>query len=136
MLVRKRITVGFLALGLVSLVPILVDAPATADTPCSGVEVTGGDLAAQVNAAPSGTTFCIAAGVYRTGNIAPKDGDRLIGAPGAVLDGGGQFGRAIANTRASTCCGGCAGEAAGVRLSRPASTPLLPQPDLTRASSR
>lgn len=94
---RLRLTVAFVAMGLVSSLLAALVSTASADTACNGVAVTGGDLAAQVSAAPAGTTFCIASGVYRTGEVAPKKGDRFIGAPGAVLDGGRQFGRAFAN---------------------------------------
>ena len=55
------------------------------------------DLVASVNAAPAHTTFCIAAGTYSVSEIIPKAGDRFIGVPGAILDGGNTVERAIAN---------------------------------------
>jgi len=53
-----------------------------------------GDLADKNRAAPPGTTFWLAPGTHTLGGdpfaqIAPKDGNRYIGAPGAILDGRG-----------------------------------------------
>ncbi|ANH36548.1 hypothetical protein I601_0094 [Nocardioides dokdonensis FR1436] len=47
-----------------------------------------------VSQSPPGTTFWLAAGVHRLGltaydSVRPHDGDRFVGAPGAVLDGDG-----------------------------------------------
>ena len=47
----------------------------------------GMDLQREVTAQPPGTIFFLAAGLYRTQQILPKDGDRFIGAAGAVLNG-------------------------------------------------
>jgi Right handed beta helix region len=53
-----------------------------------------GDLSAKTEAYPPGTTFWLAAGTHQLGNgefaqVEPKAGDTYLGAPGAVLDGGG-----------------------------------------------
>ncbi|TNC28617.1 right-handed parallel beta-helix repeat-containing protein [Amycolatopsis alkalitolerans] len=52
-----------------------------------------GDLVAKTKSSPAGTTFWLAPGTHRLGSgkfdqIAPKDGDQYVGAPGAILDGG------------------------------------------------
>ena len=47
----------------------------------------GTDLGAAVDAAPRGSTFVLAAGVHRLQTITLRDGDRLVGEPGAVLSG-------------------------------------------------
>src|SRR6266852_2129316 len=44
-----------------------------------------------VNANPSGTTFVIAAGLYRMQSVTPKDGDVFLGQPGAILNGSRQL---------------------------------------------
>src|ERR1700676_5061611 len=44
-----------------------------------------------VNANPSGTTFVIAAGLYRMQSVTPKDGDIFLGQPGAILNGSRQL---------------------------------------------
>ena len=53
-------------------------------------------LQARVDANPVGTTFCLQAGVHRLSRgISPKNNQKFIGVPGAVLSGGkdisGQF---------------------------------------------
>jgi len=50
------------------------------------------NLASAARRAPAGTTFWLARGVHRIGGgaysqVRPKDGQRFVGAPGAVLDG-------------------------------------------------
>jgi Right handed beta helix region len=56
--------------------------------PCEGVNVAEGeDLAAVVNSAPAGTTFCISGTHRLSGEIVPKDGQRFIGVSRAVLIG-------------------------------------------------
>ncbi|MEE8601089.1 right-handed parallel beta-helix repeat-containing protein [Euzebya tangerina] len=45
------------------------------------------DLAAIVAANPAGTTYLVGRGVHRGHTIAPKDGDTIVGEPGAVLSG-------------------------------------------------
>ena len=47
----------------------------------------GDDIQAAVDANPAGTTFSLAAGLYRLQSVRPKDGDSFLGAPGAVLNG-------------------------------------------------
>jgi len=63
--------------------------------PAGAVRVDPGDnLYALALARPAGTTFWLAPGTHRLGSdqfsqVVPKDNDVFIGAPGAVLDGGG-----------------------------------------------
>jgi hypothetical protein len=68
-----------------------VSLTAVYETPtCSGVAVSPGtdSILAAVAAHPAGTTFCIGAGVHRfTTRVVLRTGDRVIGAPGAVLNG-------------------------------------------------
>jgi hypothetical protein len=50
------------------------------------------DLATKTQSSPAGTTFWLRAGTYtlgtdQYGQVAPKDGDTYLGAPGAILDG-------------------------------------------------
>ena len=40
-----------------------------------------------VDANPAGTTFHIKAGIHRLQQVKPKDGDKFIGEPGAILSG-------------------------------------------------
>jgi hypothetical protein len=47
----------------------------------------GQDIQAAVNAAPSGSSFLLKAGVHRMQTIRPKDGDVFSGEPGAILSG-------------------------------------------------
>jgi hypothetical protein len=54
-----------------------------------------GDLTAKTEANPPGTTFWLAPGTHRLpkgefAQVQPKDRDSYVGAPGAVLDGGGK----------------------------------------------
>jgi len=51
-----------------------------------------GDLSTMTRTSPPGTTFWLGRGIYTLGSneydqVAPKDGDIYLGAPGAVLDG-------------------------------------------------
>lgn len=64
-------------------------APAATPYPCSGVSLSPEDnLQARLDASPQGATFCLEAGTYRlTRPLAPKAAQKLIGAPGAVLNG-------------------------------------------------
>jgi len=64
---------------------------------CVGVAVPAGSFGQSfVNGYPAGTTFCFAAGVYRmTAPVLARSFDRYIGAPGAILDGGGVASQAI-----------------------------------------
>ena len=62
---------------------------ATRGSSCSGVRVLPGvDLQAKINSRPGGTTFCLKKGIHplATGALV-KSHDRIIGEPGAVLDG-------------------------------------------------
>jgi parallel beta-helix repeat protein len=56
---------------------------------CQGVLVhPGADIQTIVAAHPAGTTYCLDPGLYRlTQAIEPKNADKLIGSPGAVLNG-------------------------------------------------
>jgi hypothetical protein len=56
----------------------------------------GDDVQAVVDSYPAGTTFVLTAGVYQNVTIAPKDHNRFVGEPGAILDGGGATANAIA----------------------------------------
>jgi len=47
----------------------------------------GQSIQAAVEAHPPGTTFRIQTGIHRLQHVKPKDGDRFIGEPGAVLSG-------------------------------------------------
>jgi enterochelin esterase-like enzyme len=61
-------------------------APAAA---CQGVAIHPGvDVQSAIASHPAGSTYCFAPGLYRLAqSIVPKEGNRLIGAPGAVLNG-------------------------------------------------
>lgn len=63
---------------------------------CSGIAVAAGSsIQGAVNAAPTGATFCLAAGTYAHQSVSPKGGQSFIGARGpngerlSVLDGQG-----------------------------------------------
>ena len=60
-----------------------------AAAPCHGIEVRpGADLGAAVAASPEGATLCLRSGVHRvSGPVRPRDGQRLVGEPGAVVSG-------------------------------------------------
>jgi hypothetical protein len=70
-------------------VPTTTTAPAAATASCTGVRVLPGtSIQAAIDGNPSGTTFCLGAGIHRLSKaLAPKAGQRLIGEPGAVLNG-------------------------------------------------
>ena len=70
--------------GMIAAVVVLYGSPAAASH-CSGVQITGGDLDAVVNADPStrATTFCVHAGTYTISEpLTLKNGDKLIGEEG------------------------------------------------------
>jgi len=56
---------------------------------CEGVQLEPGDDAqVQLQSKPAGKTFCFSAGVYRLARpLMPKDRQRLVGEPGAILSG-------------------------------------------------
>lgn len=56
---------------------------------CAGVTVSPGpSIQSAVDSNPSGTTFCMTAGIYRlTAAIAPKAGDQFVGQTGAIISG-------------------------------------------------
>jgi esterase/lipase superfamily enzyme len=61
----------------------------SATASCAGIAVhAGDDIQAAIAAHPAGTTYCIEPGLYRlTRSVVPKEGDRLTGSPGAILNG-------------------------------------------------
>jgi parallel beta-helix repeat protein len=64
--------------------------PATANgSPCKGIELApGDDPQLQLQSQPKGKTFCFSAGVYRLSRpLTPRNRQRLIGEPGAILNG-------------------------------------------------
>jgi hypothetical protein len=71
--------------------------PGPAAAPPGAVTVepaVSGDLAAKTRSSPPGTTFWLMPGTHRLSDerydqVAPKDGNTYLGAPGAVLDGRG-----------------------------------------------
>src|SRR5919202_1206521 len=72
--------------------------PGPATAPAGAVRVdpsVAGDLATKTAASPPGTVFWLAPGRHRLGGdrysqVKPKARDTYLGAPGAVLDGGGK----------------------------------------------
>lgn len=47
----------------------------------------GDDLQAAVNDAPPTSVFVLGAGVHREQQVVPRDGDRFVGEPGAIMNG-------------------------------------------------
>jgi parallel beta-helix repeat protein len=88
------ITVLVMAFGVL---PAASDRTPSASTPapiqgaseCEGIRLEpGNDPQAQLQSQPEGETFCFSAGVYRlAGPLTPKDRQRLVGEPGAILSG-------------------------------------------------
>lgn len=77
----------------IAAVAVSSSAPGTASaTGCTGVQLAPGDnVVTAVHTNPGGQTYCFAPGVYRiTAPLVPRSGDSLIGAPGAIIDGGKQ----------------------------------------------
>jgi hypothetical protein len=57
-------------------------------TTCSGVNLSSGaNIQDAVSSNPTGTVFCLAAGTYAQQHVVAKDGNKFIGAQGAILDG-------------------------------------------------
>ncbi|HET9607199.1 MAG TPA: right-handed parallel beta-helix repeat-containing protein [Nitrospira sp.] len=56
---------------------------------CEGIRLEpGSDPQAQLQSQPEGETFCFSSGVYRLARpLTPKDRQRLVGEPGAILSG-------------------------------------------------
>jgi parallel beta-helix repeat protein len=78
-----RATIG----GQVGSANVTVNSPTP---PPSGIPISPGQsIQSAVSANPNGTTFIIKAGTHVNQSVTPKDGDRFIGEPGAILDGGG-----------------------------------------------
>jgi parallel beta-helix repeat protein len=69
--------------------PTTTTAPAAATASCTGVRVSAGNsVQAAIDSNPNGTTFCLGAGIHRLSRaLVPKAGQRLIGEPGAILNG-------------------------------------------------
>ncbi len=62
--------------------------PIALQKPSDAIELAVGSNYQQlINDAPAGSTFWFAPGIHRGVSIQPKDGDTLLGAPGAVLNG-------------------------------------------------
>ena len=68
--------------------PIPRPAP-SGDVACDGVVVQPGtDIQAAIDARPTGATFCLMPGVHRLlRGLRPKEDQRFIGEPGAVVSG-------------------------------------------------
>jgi hypothetical protein len=47
----------------------------------------GSSIQSAVNSRPAGTKFIIKAGTHRRQRVVPKDGNKFVGEPGAILDG-------------------------------------------------
>ena len=71
-----------------ALMPVLPLAFAHADV-CQGTQVTSGQsIQSALNSTAAGGTVCVAAGTYRlVSPLTPQNGQRLLGAPGADLNG-------------------------------------------------
>jgi parallel beta-helix repeat protein len=69
--------------------PTTTTAPAAAAPSCTGLRVpAGSSVQAAIDNNPNGATLCLGTGVHRLARaLAPKAGQRLIGEPGAVLNG-------------------------------------------------
>lgn len=59
------------------------------------------DVQSVIDAHPAGTTYYFGAGTYMRQSLAPKDGDKYIGAFGAILDGDKATPRAFRHSAAS-----------------------------------
>lgn len=61
----------------------------TVDVACRGVRIpAGADIQAAIASQPAGATYCLDPGFFRlTATLIPKEGDRLIGSPGTILNG-------------------------------------------------
>ena len=61
----------------------------TSPSACGGLSVSPGtDIQALIDANPSGTSFCLRSGTHRLSHpIVPKSYNRLVGEPGAILNG-------------------------------------------------
>lgn len=85
---RRRLIAGLCISAALCAAP---GATSSAAGGCSGTAIHPGpgvSIPATVDNAPAGTTFCIAAGMYRLGRtIEPKAGDSLVGADGAIING-------------------------------------------------
>jgi hypothetical protein len=68
------------------LIVVLVTARVPDRFPCDGQRVhDGDDLAAAINDAPAGMTFCVEAGTYPISKtVEVRDGDRIVGEPGTT----------------------------------------------------
>jgi Right handed beta helix region len=97
MALTVALVVGGLIVATFAVLPAATDwtrsAPrsATSDraTECEGIRLEpGSDPQAQLQRQPEGASFCFSAGVYRLVRpLTPKDQQRLVGEPGAILSG-------------------------------------------------
>ena len=83
--------------------PATTSPPTTIKTspPVSGPGVNvspGQSIQAVVDANPKGTTFYLLAGTHKAQSIKPRNGDKFIGEPGAILDGRGDVEYAFKST--------------------------------------
>jgi parallel beta-helix repeat protein len=77
-----------IALLVLGLVPMSQAHSAPAPCPSSAVQIAAGaDIQAAVRAHGPGTSFCLAAGVYRLQSVLPKRGQRFYGRGNAILNG-------------------------------------------------
>ncbi|MEV7550887.1 right-handed parallel beta-helix repeat-containing protein [Amycolatopsis sp. NPDC089917] len=96
------VVLSLLAAGVVTASPAsaapaaaCAEGPLSPSKPADAVVVSPGtDLSEKTRELPAGTTFWLAEGKHTLGQdeydqVIPKDGDAYLGAPGAVLDGGG-----------------------------------------------
>ncbi len=87
----RRVSVIGGVLGITALLALALmgRSAASADTVCTGVNLSpGDDVVAAVSAQGENTTFCFAPGVYNiTDTIKPRNGDSFVGQPGTVIDG-------------------------------------------------
>src|SRR5262245_56924072 len=69
--------------------PNVVDPQTSISCPVGAVDLPPGtDIQRAVDASPTGTTFCLKAGVHAiTSAITPKTGNTFVGEYGAILDG-------------------------------------------------
>lgn len=93
-------------------VPVPVPEPTPEPTPepepvpepvPAGVPVSPGQpIQTVVDSHPAGTVYLLKAGVHAKQQITPKDGDTIVGEPGAILDGGAQTAWAVKGGRRVT----------------------------------
>ena len=72
-----------------STAPVAQTGTAESTAPCGGILVApSDDVAPVMDRHPAGTLFCFKPGTYKLNSpLVPEDGDRLVGGPGAILNG-------------------------------------------------